>query len=392
MRTLAFVALLAALAVPAAKAATPPHRVIEESGVAPGCAAPLASAGGKALDLKSPLSEQERRDLSALVFLALTEARPEQPWPGPEIEAAAPCVIATFEVGDQRWSVSANTAGGVAPPRWARTPGLDDYLFLALAPGFVEARAWREAPTASVSIAKPLYLLVGGTAKDHYVFRIYDGAPDQPTLVNDMATVAEGKTGWIAAFDPGGAVSLGIRSMSGLSSEVFFPRRVHARGSVRLLGPDGDFFRTAQDADGLILAGSGFVCPDAYGPFLRLHQSVLDGRPNSLDLACHYEAEESWITLFVTKSACGGDGPTCVAISLKDAQKKDLGRRLPDLELAGGPNAKLWRDKTGRGQALWVKPVGDFVVEARATFTASEKDATEQALRDIAGATNAGRP
>lgn len=94
----------------------------------------------------------------------------------------------------------------------------------------------------------------------------------------------------------------------------------------------------------------------------------------------------------MTKSACGGDGPTCLAISLKDAQKKDLGRRLPDLELAGGPNAKLWRDKTGRGQALWVKPVGDFVVEARATFTASEKDATEQALRDIAGATNAGRP
>ncbi len=346
-----------------------------------GCGDPLPGPGSPVV-VRDRITEGERQSLSAAVFLALSDLDARTDWPWREIEAAAPCVVSTFEVDGVEWRVSGGD--GSAPLRWARATGVDEYYFLVAGPSPAEAADWaRTRRLGAAPAGRSATYLVGFTEALMFVLNIYDGAPDARRLATDLTDAIKGKTLPIAMFDAGGQAVTVIRDLdSGRTGELFRPGLINGERYATLLGPDGTFFTPV--GGGVRLRGSELLCGDVYGPFSRGHLMVISTRDETLDLGCSIHADGSWMTVFTTRIP-DARGDAAEFRSKLRATQAELGvsgkavRSRPDrngLLRAGA----AWVDRQGRGQGVWFMRRGEYVVEVRATFHPDDTDAVYAVL------------
>lgn len=349
---------------------------------APACGAKLAGDGA-AIQFPSPLPEPDRIGLLASLHLTLTDSSGRGTWPLSEIDIALPCEIASFPVGDDIWVISGGD--GYAPPRWARATGHDETYFLAAGPSLVDAGAWAaNQGVSSARINRPIYYLVGVAAETHFVFKAYQGSPSGKQLADDLFGVITGKTAPIGVYDPkGSAAGLFLLTQSRRTSEVYTPERLIGDRSATLYGPDGDFFTPAPN-EAVLLRGSDLRCDARYGDFERVRLGVLEPGDANLDLSCHYEAGESYMTLFSSRLPDPQNDRARYARAIKQSQDEDgVTLRLPDYKtgvretLQGG---KSWIDKTRLGQSIWFMRRGDYVYEIRGTFPQADDKAFFSAM------------
>lgn len=342
-----------------------------------------------AYDADEVLPEARRSGLSAGVYLALRDATGARTWPEPQIEAAPPCPIARFDADGQTWTISAGS--GAAPARWIRANGREDYFFLARGPSPDEAADWAGDRSAGfVAKQTPAYYLAAVGMGLRFVFRIYDGPPDNRRLADDLAEIIPGRSAPLAVYDPGGeAVTVLRPTASGRTAELFQPGLVHGLRTATLYGADGRFF--ASDAgEAVVMRGSNLPCAPSYGVFTRDRLFVLDAREESLDLACRLAAGDSWITVFSTRVPDPKADRQIILERMTEAQSSGVARRLkaprtgPRQALQAGG---LWVDREGAGQAIWFMRRGEYLIELRATFALD----LQQSVLDVLGPISQGR-
>jgi hypothetical protein len=360
--------LLCAVASPAAAQVHPESSLP----IARDCGARLDGAG-KAIEhpADEPLSEARRRALSAGIFGALRDPTGARSWPGPQIAAAPACPIARFDAGELTWTISAGA--GDAPPRWVRANGQEDVFFLAPGP----------SPTGAAGQA---YYLVGTDGDLRLILKVYDGPPDTRTIADDLAQAITGRAVPIGAYDAEGqAVTLFLPTASGHTAEVFEPEALRGWRSATIFGTDGRFF-TRDEADAILFSGSGLACAPAYGPFVRDRLMVLDARDGALDLACRLSTEESWITVFASRSPDPSRDRAVFAAGLRDAESEGVSRRLRDPPVGRDRTiqaGRRWVDRDGAGQGLWYLRRGEYIIELRATFALDDAQAVLDVLAQI---------
>ncbi|WP_337185394.1 hypothetical protein [Phenylobacterium sp.] len=361
---------LAAPMLGASALATPAPDTSLTPGAAPSPCVGAWSGEGRPLRFRDGMAEAERRALSAAVFLALDDPAGAADWPAGAIEDAPPCELARFQADGVTWTIS----GGVAPapPRVIRGPGTSDYFFVAEAPALDDAGRWAAAMTPLVPRTKPpVYLLVGATGERRFVFAAYDSAPGTKQLADDVVNVVEGDAAPIALFDrPGAAVTVAATSRSGVQADLYRPALLDRRRTATLYGPDGRYF-VPMAGDAIRLHGSGLECPARHGAFERARLIVMDTRPDHLDLACVFEAGESYITVFSQRLADPRTDRAYIAeqIAGSKASTGVSGRRTTTERLRSADAGHRWEDSSGQQQALWFHRRGDDLIEARATFT-----------------------
>ena len=352
----------------------------------PACGARL-DGKGTTLTFASPLPEEDRIGLMASIHLALNDRSGRGTWPTSEIDIALPCQIANFPVGEDTWEISAGE--GFAPPRWARAKGHDETYFLAPGPSLAEARAWAADPNATVANLPPsIYYLAATTDNMLFVFKAYQGSPDGKRLADDIFDVIAGKTPPIAAYDPKGtASSLFLLTQSRRTSHVYRPDRLTGDLSAKLYGPDGYFF-SPMPGEAVLLRGSDLTCDDRHGEFTLTSLSVIRPEDQGLDLSCHYEGGESFITIFSSHLPDVRDDRRIFDRAIKNIQD-DGGVAMKLQSFNTGTKqilqaGKSWVDKSGAGQGLWIMRRGEYVYEIRATFTETESKATLAAVKSFA--------
>lgn len=347
------------------------------------CTDPLPGPGVP-VSVPDVLPEDERQALSAAVYLALSDDSGRTDWPWPEIEAAPPCPISTFQVDGVTWTVSGGD--GAAPRRWARATGVEEYYFLAQGPSLSESAAWLKTRRQGTAGGRSATFLVGTDGLMQYVVKIYDGAPDPRRLAADLADAISGRVSPVAAFDPtGNAVTVGRKTDSGLTAELFRPALVAPKRPATLLGPDGRFFTPLPG--GVRLRGSDVICADAYGPFVRGRTTVLSPEDETLDLGCSLYSEESWISVFTTRLADDSGDKAMFRTTIRATQADTGVKRRPveSRPTRGGlmRAGAIWVDRDDMGQGQWFIRRGEYVVEVRATFRLNETDAVYGVLEAV---------
>lgn len=342
---------------------------------------------GVPLKFASPLLEPDRIGLLASIYLAMNDASGRGTWPISEIDIALPCEIASFTEGDDTWIISAG--GGYAPLRWARAKGRDEIFFLTNGPSLNDAWLWRQDRAEEIKgFNKPLHYLVGIADEKYFIFNVYEGAPSGKMLADDIHNVLSRKLPVIAIYDPkGSAASLFLTTQSRRTSKVFRPERLIGGRAATLYGPDGFFF-TPTPGDAALLRGSDLTCHLRYGSFERVRLGVIEPEDSNLDLSCHYESGESFITIFSTYLPDAGEDRKTFERMIKEIQDEDgVIARLPGP--VTGPRQILqggrsWIDKARLGQGLWYVRRGDFVYEIRATFPEEDSKALFRAVETFA--------
>lgn len=353
----------------------------------PACNAPLTGPG-RALAFRDPLAEADRQAMSAAVFLALSDDAGRPDATRQAIEAAPPCPISTFEVDDVTWKVSG--AAAPAPLRYARALGVETFYYLTPGPSLAQAAAWRASGRrgrVADAVGAQTYLVA---VEDdlHFVFRVYDGAPDARGLANDLAAIIGGRIGPIAMYDPeGDAVSLALNTEGRLTAEIFRPDLLDGPRNATLLGPDGFYFTPYPG--GVRLQGSGQICADAYGPMPRTRLVVLEVDPSTLDLGCSFRSDAAVVSVFSTRRREAGDDRAYFRRQIREAQAEFGAKRRTPIRAAerkaGLLAGEFWIDLEDRNHGLWFLRRGDFVIEFRATFQADALDAVFDALKQVVG-------
>lgn len=350
------------------------------------CGAKLDGTG-KPLKFTSPLPEDDRIGLMAAIHLTLSDSSGRGTWPISEIDIALPCEIANFPAGEDTWVISAGE--GFAPPRWARAKGRAETHFLAVGPSITDARTWAANRSAPVTaLIRSTYFLVAAADKQHFVFKVYQSAPDGKQLADDMFDVITEKTAPLASYDPkGAATSLFLLTQSRRTSELYRPDLLSGDRSATLYGPDGFFFSPAPN-EAVLLRGSDLRCDERHGVFKRFSLGVLAAEDAKLDLSCHYQGGESYITVFSTRLPDASNDRRTFDRAIKNAQDDGgVAMRLKSFN-SGAKNilqaGKSWVDKSGVGQGLWIMRRGEFVYEIHATFIETEAKSMFEAVESFA--------
>lgn len=350
------------------------------------CGAKLDGTG-KPLKFASPLPEDDRIGLMAAIHLTLNDSSGRGTWPISEIDIALPCEIANFPAGEDTWVISAGE--GFAPPRWARAKGRAETHFLAVGPSIADARTWAANRSAPVTgLTRSTYFLVAAADEKLFVFKVYQGAPDGKQLADDMFDVITEKTAPIATYDPkGAATSLFLLTQSRRTSEIYRPDLLSGDRTATLYGPDGFFFSPAPN-EAVLLRGSDLRCDDRHGAFELVRLGVLRAEDAALDLSCHYQGGESYITIFSTRSPDASNDRRTFAGALKERQDElGVSRKLQSFN-AGAKEilqaGNSWVDKAKIGQGLWFMRRGEYVYEVHATFTAPETGSVFEAIKSFA--------
>jgi hypothetical protein len=145
--------------------------------------------------------------------------------------------------------------------------------------------------------------------------------------------------------------------------------------TAQLYGPDGAFFHVAG-AGVIAMRGSGVYCAPSYGGFSRSHITVIDSRADSLDLSCLFRMGDSWVSVFATRQPNAAGDKASFTARIRDMERED--KALKTSVQASG---------VGRGYGagrVWDRTEGEFVVEVRATFDDSAKDALLKLLEAFA--------
>lgn len=351
------------------------------AGAAEVCHAPLPGPG---VAYRAPATLQDS-DVTALAtgaYLALRDVSGAGTWPDEQVEAMPPCPLFAFEAGGARWTISG--AVGSTPPRVVTAPDREDYFFLAAGPPPSTAEGWPAAPPPAGRPASPAFYLVSADGSARYLLRIYDGAPSDRQLADDLSSLLNTGGDTLAAFDPvGEAVTVTRPTHSGRGARLFDTGRLHSGRQATVLAADGFFFEPAGLQD-VTMRGSQQLCAARYGAFLREQLAILDAREAHLDVGCRLQSPQSWISVFSTRRADRRDDRQLVRASLAEARKDGGARTLPGDrtgalgELLGGA---AWRDDAGMGQGLWFRRRGDYVIEIRATFETPFADEMFAAVR-----------
>ena len=274
---------------------------------------------------------------------------------------------------------------GYAPPRWARAKGHDETFFLAAGPSIIDAAGWAaNRGVSTASMTRPIYYLVGVAADKHFVFNAYQGSPGGKQLADDLFAAITRKTAPIGAYDPiGSAASLFLLTQSRRTSAVYMPERLNGERTATLYGPDGYFFAPAPD-DAVLLRGSDLQCDGRHGAFELVRLGVVEPGDADLDLSCHYQGGESYMTIFSSRLPdARNDRATFTRVVKQIQEEGGVAARLPDYKtgarmiLQGG---KSWIDKSRVGQGIWFMRRGDYVYEIRGTFTQTDNKAFFDAM------------
>ncbi|WP_397417339.1 hypothetical protein [Phenylobacterium sp.] len=356
------------------------------AGPAQAACPPATAEGGTPISIPSRLDEAARLGLSAMAYLAVADPAGGDAWPRAEIATAPSCPAATFQGEDQTWNLSTGVAP--APMFWAQAQGDDEIFYIAEAPALVDAQAWSRARTPLPPQTAPrVRLLVGEIDGIHVVYQVYEDVPGTRRLSDDIVAIQTGKLNALAAVDPAGhAVTILRETESGREAELFRPGLINRDVTAQLYGPDGAFFHVAG-AGVIAMRGSGVYCAPSYGGFSRSHITVIDSRADSLDLSCLFRMGDSWVSVFATRQPNAAGDKASFTARIRDMERED--KALKTSVQASGVGrgygaGRVWDRTDGRQDGLWFRRAGEFVVEVRATFDDSAKDALLKLLEAFA--------
>ncbi|HEY8618025.1 hypothetical protein [Phenylobacterium sp.] len=370
-------AALAALALLAA-AAAPDAATMFQTLPDPGaCARAQPAAAGQPLPLKGPLSETSAASLMAATFLALQDLSGSGALPA---EApAGGCPVARFAAEDRVWTIH---AGGPAGARQLiTTPERTDYFVVVSGPSLVDAAEWNRSRRGLPTVTRPpVYHLVGVDEDLHLLVRTYDGPPSAETVAQDLKDLLEARLEALATHQQaGGTVNLAVETLGGPQAMLFRPQDFKRGDTIAFYGPDGRFLRPGPGG-GLVFRGSGYVCPTQYGDFGRSRVLLLDPSDESLDLACHLAGQESWLTVFVTRTPDTSDDRKVFEARIKAAEAESgVARRLSRPRRTAEVATRSWLDSDGRVQIMLVARFGEYVYEMHLTHTEAEQEAAGKA-------------
>jgi hypothetical protein len=376
MRLLAF--LVTALLWPVAAQAADMFQTLP----AQACGTPLA-AGGAPIRTTEPLDEPTRAGVLAGVFLSRHDPTGGG-WSEADLKSAQACPVARFASKERVWTI--HSGAGTAPVRLILATGAPTSYALVRGPSLSDAAAWHAnragLPRASAS---PAYYLFALSDEIDVVAQIYDGPPAMERLAGDIVRFEDSDemTPLAGYSEAGGAVSLFRRAAAGPQAEIFRPADLNGERAVTLYLPDGRLLTQADDG-GFVFRGSGFTCAPEYGAFTRTSVSVLNGRDEALDLACHLASDTGGLTVFVTRAPDASGDKRYWNDQIAQAEKDlGVGRKLPLPPM--GPNRAVqagrnWVDKDGMVQLLLFLRRGEYLYEVRQSHPPADVDAASQAL------------
>jgi hypothetical protein len=343
---------------------------------APPCADRMGT--GAIVQLPEVLRETQRIEFSHAIYQALQAPGSASNWPEDPINRAPACVVSTFQVADDAFVMSGGQ--GPVPERWAKSATSDTVYFLAQTP--------EGAPATSV-VAR--YFLAAAAADEpvFFVLRAYDARPSDLRLQTDIQASGRADFSPVGLYDrESGAVSLFTLSEAAIGAQLFGPVPKDGR-SATLYTPDGRYFIAggARKPAAVIMRASGFACPASVGAMKFTKMEVMNGEDEKLDLACNFEGEEGWITLFVYRS---GGRPARDAFEAIRRDMDEGGPKLahaPELIRLGGakhfPLGGTWRASEGDGTGVWFDERGGWYVELRATWSPDGRDEAKAAVEAL---------
>jgi len=369
-------ALIATILVPAlAHAQTPPS------------SCPPAEGAGKAIDLKPPLEESTRLGLGYAAIIAAANDDPH--WPRSRFPADGGCAVATFKVGDVEWTLRSG-GGEYAPARWALPASGDGLALLAFGPSIRDGYAFSQAAQKPqvMPLTAPMYVLA--VERDHMrlITRLYDEAPPSGQLMADMAASLRGDLPPIAVVDAtSGALSFVIATQS--DRRAILPGLLPGEGgkAVHLLAPDGDLFVQARGG-AVAMARSKFTCPASVATLVRKDLWIVNATDDAQDLSCRLVGGKGSISISVARHA---NHPPAKSVYEGDVQSEKqhedvAGAAPPPLGAGPPPGPRFvtaWTDKDGQRQGLWLAQIGDWYVEALATYPAEASGEIGKAVGEI---------
>lgn len=328
-------------------------------GAKAGCARALEGVG-KAIVLPSPFRDTDRVALSNSIYEALRGPDGATSWPQGALKTAPACVLASFQAEDHTFVLSGGD--GVLPPRWAQAATTDVVYYLA------EGRQETAAPPAGAPKRRP-YFLAALSGRRRFVIQAYDGAPADSTLQADIAASFDPKFSPLADYDSeSGAVTVYRDTPSRIGAQLFGPIPT-AEHPASIYLPDGHYFVTDDKLDAR-MRGSGLPCPSDLGMVKLQRMIVADGQDETLDLACQYDGDDGWLTVFVTH---GGSAPLKdkFRTNVKDAWTDFPGARTT-AKVSGRTGefafGETWRGEDTTEGGLWMADRDGYRIEVRGTW------------------------
>lgn len=333
------------------------------------------SGSGKVIEVPEPLSEAERVSLSTAVYEAL-RSPPRGHRPESLIDDAPACPLGSFKAGDTTLTLF----GGVAPfpTRWAASADGRAVYYLVAGSSGSELRQLGAKGTP--------HLLVAAYDSLRMVLSVFDEAPSDATLKAAIAdSMSDPEFAPLAKFDTvGDAVTLYRETRSGLGAQLFgAPPSGERTAEIDL--PDGRYF-TPGPSGQTQMHEPDLPCPFELGKLTTRRLLVVDGRDETLDLACQYRSDDAFVSIFVQRLP---DATLKREFESRRAgMKEDYKRPKDTAQLVGvkGPTrfeyGASWLGEDDRAGGIWMARKGDFVIEVDATWNVdSYRDARDAIQR-----------
>lgn len=144
--------------------------------------------------------------------------------------------------------------------------------------------------------------------------------------------------------------------------------------------PDGQVFE-AVDGGGARHRLTGFVCPLEVEGFTRSKLAVFDRSEGGRDVACGYQRDGSWFTLYLTRLP-GMSGETVFRTYVRQAEDAAPPKGEAEAPLLAGipplPGfSRFWINGREQVEGLWMSQIGDWHIKLRVTYEPADEAAVK---------------
>lgn len=144
--------------------------------------------------------------------------------------------------------------------------------------------------------------------------------------------------------------------------------------------PDGQIFEAVDDG-GARHRLTGFICPLEIEGFTRSKLAVFDRDEGGRDVACGYQREGSWFTLYLTRLP-GMSGEAVFRTYVRQAEDSAPPKGEAIAPLAPGmpplPGfSRFWINSTDQVDGLWMSQIGDWHIKLRVTYDPRDEAAVK---------------
>ncbi|MDP1735822.1 MAG: hypothetical protein Q8L23_00120 [Caulobacter sp.] len=150
--------------------------------------------------------------------------------------------------------------------------------------------------------------------------------------------------------------------------------------------PDGQIFE-AVEGGGARHKLTGFICPLEIESFTRSKLAVFDRSEGGRDVACGYQRDGSWFTLYLTRLP-GMSGEAVFRTYVRQAEDAAPPKGEATAPLAPGvpplPGfSRFWINASDQVDGLWMSQIGDWHIKLRVTYEVQDEAAVKAFAEEL---------